>query len=64
MVAARQIQQASRQLLWVAALLLATSGCAATTTAWIETSMNSFGSSFQPQNYNVTAHVGIELKRG
>lgn len=64
MVAAKRVHKAGRQLFGLAVLLLATSGCAATTTAWIETSMNSFGSSFQPQNYNVTAHVGIELKRG
>lgn len=64
MVAAKRVHKAGRQLLGLAMLLLATSGCAATTTAWVETSMNSLGPSFQPQDYHVTAHLGIELKRG
>lgn len=64
MVTAKRVQKIGRQLLALAAILLAFSGCAATTTAWVETSVNSLGPSFQPQDYHVTAHLGVELKRG
>lgn len=62
-MAARHISRVG----WSITLLLlawtAASGCAATTSAWLESSVSSLTGS-RDQAYNVTAHVGVELKRG
>lgn len=60
---ARHLHRAGWSFTLFLLALTAASGCAATTSAWVESSVSSFTGS-RDQAYNVTAHIGVELKRG